>query len=32
MKNAIESLEAKADFVLVDGNMTLNIDIPQRVS
>ena len=30
MKNAIESLEAKADFVLVDGNMTLNIDIPQK--
>ncbi|MDE5667773.1 MAG: ribonuclease HII, partial [Clostridia bacterium] len=30
MKNAIESLETKPDFVLVDGNMTLNIDIPQK--
>lgn len=30
MKNAIESLEIKPDFVIVDGNMTLDIDIPQR--
>lgn len=30
MKNAVESLEIKPDFVLVDGNMTLDIDIPQQ--
>ena len=30
MKNAIESLAVKPDFVLVDGNMTLDTDIPQR--
>ncbi len=30
MKNAIESLNIKPDFVLVDGNMTLDISIPQR--
>lgn len=30
MKNAVESLEIKPDFVLVDGNMTLDIDIPQE--
>lgn len=30
MKNAIECLSVKPDFVLTDGNMTLDIDIPQR--
>lgn len=30
MKNAIESLKIKPDFVLVDGNMTLDIEIPQK--
>lgn len=30
MKNAIESLDIKSDFVLVDGNMTLDTDIPQK--
>ncbi len=30
MKNAIESLSVRPDFVLTDGNMTLDIDIPQR--
>ena len=30
MKNAIEGLEIKPDFVLTDGNMTLDISIPQR--
>lgn len=30
MKNAIESLEIKPDFVITDGNMTLDIDIPQK--
>lgn len=30
MKNAVESLEIKPDFVLVDGNMTLDIDISQE--
>ncbi len=30
MKNAVESLEIKPDYVLTDGNMTLDIDIPQR--
>lgn len=30
MKNAIESLEIQPDYVIVDGNMTLDIDIPQR--
>lgn len=30
MKNAVESLKIKPDFVLTDGNMTLNIDIPQQ--
>lgn len=29
MKNAIESLKIKPDFVLTDGNMTLDISIPQ---
>lgn len=29
MKNAVESLNIKPDFVLTDGNMTLDIDIPQ---
>lgn len=30
MKNAVEGLETKPDFVLTDGNMTLDIDIPQK--
>lgn len=30
MKNAVESLEVKPDFVLTDGNMTLDIQIPQK--
>lgn len=30
MKNAVESLEISPDFVLIDGNMTLDITIPQR--
>lgn len=30
MKNAIEGLEVAPDFVLTDGNMTLDISIPQR--
>ncbi len=30
MKNAIESLAPAADFVLCDGNMTLDITIPQK--
>lgn len=30
MKNAVESLAVKPDFVLTDGNMTLDIDVPQR--
>ncbi|MGN0813616.1 MAG: ribonuclease HII [Candidatus Coproplasma sp.] len=30
MKNAIESLDPSPDFVIVDGNMTLDIAIPQR--
>ncbi len=30
MKNAIEGLKIKPDFVLTDGNMTLDISIPQR--
>ena len=30
MKNAIESLNIKPDYVLVDGNMTLDIRIPQQ--
>ncbi len=30
MKNAVEGLDVKPDFVLTDGNMTLDIDIPQR--
>jgi len=30
MKNAIEALKIKPDFVLTDGNMTLDIDIPQE--
>jgi ribonuclease HII len=29
MKNAIESLSVKPDFVITDGNMTLDIDYPQ---
>ena len=30
MKNAVESLEISPDFVLTDGNMTLDITIPQK--
>ena len=30
MKNAVESMPVKPDFVLVDGNMTLDITIPQK--
>ncbi|MDE7400476.1 MAG: ribonuclease HII [Clostridia bacterium] len=30
MKNAVEGLEITPDFVLTDGNMTLDITIPQR--
>ena len=30
MKNAVESLKIKPDFVLTDGNMTLDISVPQR--
>lgn len=30
MKNAVESLKIKPDFVMVDGNMTLDIDTPQK--
>lgn len=29
MKNAAESLDIKPDFVITDGNMELDIDIPQ---
>lgn len=29
MKNAVESLKIKPDFVITDGNMTLDIDFPQ---
>ena len=30
MKNAVESLKVMPDFVLTDGNMTLDIAIPQK--
>lgn len=30
MKNAVEGLEIAPDFVLTDGNMTLDISVPQR--
>lgn len=30
MKRAVEGLEIKPDFVLTDGNMTLDISIPQK--
>ena len=30
MKNAVENLKIKPDYVLTDGNMTLDIDIPQK--
>lgn len=30
MKNAIEGLEIAPDYVLTDGNMTLDISVPQR--
>ena len=29
MKNAVEGLAVKPDYVLTDGNMTLDISIPQ---
>ena len=29
MKNAVEELSVKPDFVLTDGNMTLDISVPQ---
>ncbi|MGN0804391.1 MAG: ribonuclease HII [Candidatus Coproplasma sp.] len=30
MKNAVEGLSVKPDFCITDGNMTLDIDLPQR--
>ncbi|MDE6613684.1 MAG: ribonuclease HII [Clostridia bacterium] len=30
MKNAVEALDVKPDFVLTDGNMKLDISIPQQ--
>ena len=30
MKNAVESLSVTPDFVLTDGNMTLDISLPQK--
>lgn len=30
MKNAVDSLSVAPDFVLTDGNMTLDISVPQR--
>ncbi|MDE7257168.1 MAG: ribonuclease HII [Clostridia bacterium] len=30
MKNAVEGLKITPDFVLTDGNMTLDISVPQR--
>ncbi|MDE7329747.1 MAG: ribonuclease HII [Clostridia bacterium] len=30
MKNAVESLEVKPDFLLTDGNMILDVEIPQQ--
>ena len=30
MKNAVEGLEVKPDFVITDGNMRLDISIPQQ--
>lgn len=30
MKNAVEGLNVKPDFCITDGNMTLDIDVPQR--
>jgi len=30
MKNAVEGLEVKPDFVITDGNMTLDITYPQK--
>ena len=30
MKMAVEGLKVKPDFVLTDGNMTLDIDVPQE--
>ena len=30
MKGAVESLSVRPDFVITDGNMTLDIDTPQR--
>lgn len=30
MKNAVESLKVRPDFVMTDGNMTLDISVPQQ--
>ena len=30
MKNAVEGMEIKPDYVITDGNMTLDISIPQK--
>lgn len=30
MKNAVESLKMRPDYVITDGNMTLDIDCPQK--
>ena len=30
MKNAVESLKTKPDFLITDGNMTINVDVPQK--
>ena len=30
MKNAVEGLEIAPDYVITDGNMTLDISVPQR--
>lgn len=30
MKNAVEGLDVKPDFVITDGNMTLDIAVPQK--
>lgn len=31
MKNAVEGLEIKPDYVITDGNMTLDIALPQQI-
>lgn len=30
MKNAVESLEIKPDYLITDGNMTLDVQVPQK--